>query len=61
LPPISIGGKNKSRVALICHLFGIDMPQRWHAKLPSWQINLNGGNFVARKWKGFANRWQKLM
>jgi len=33
------GGKNKSRVALICHLFGIDMPLCWHAKL-------KGGNYI---------------
>jgi len=33
-------GKNKSRVALICHLFGIDMPQRWHA-------NLKNGKYIA--------------
>jgi len=54
------GGRNKSRVALICHFLASNAT-RWHAKLPSWQINLNGGNFVARKWKRFANRWQKLM
>jgi len=60
LPPIKKvarnfphGGKNKCTVA--------SNATRWHAKLPSWQINLNGGNFVARKWKGFANSWQKLM
>jgi hypothetical protein len=44
---LSRGGKNKRRVALICHLFGIDMPCGGSEKLPPLQK-------VAYKFK----RWQ---